>query len=1449
MSEQKNIINGSNFNNTGDIITGDNNFILKVLLNPDYQITKSLKAIQRTKNVLDKISNNISGVNLKRDLSDVSFDDLLNDNQFIFISGVAGSGKSVYAKQLLESLNDTCIISFVADQFLESSLITTLNKINIDDSLEDVFNEFVEFPKMLIYIDSFEKLLEGEAESFKELVVVLRQNVNIKMVVSCRDYALETLKFNFFNFKFDKSNTIEVPVLTDDEVAYFVNEIPSLRQIVSNKNLIEILRIPKYLSLAEKLISKSDNDFSGIDEITFKKELWKNIVEGTITTRGINKERSKAFISITLKRAKELSILTNVDDFNLDAVNQLKTEGVLFEENSLYAPSHDIFEDWGLIKYFEKYKIENPIIIDFYKNLGNEPAIRRGYRLWIESSIEESVSWIYNFISETINNQSIDNHWKDEILTAIIKSSFCEKYFNENNEHLLKDNCALLKRFIHLVKISGKDSNQVPNNKGWDVLIKFIYEKLDKLEYNYDLILRLLFDWEMVLYAVKTENVFTPKYVGEIIYKILNDYNQNSTLLNVGVQDSLIKNSIKLFYQLAEYIPDEIKITLDDILLKEINPEDYKKRDLRGVKIKYALSHFHSGTLPKYFPDELIELANNTWKYKEKKSKSRFGFEHSETGIEHHFGITNKHDFSYFPQSSYQTFTYKLLKSNPWKALDFIIDFTNYVSDKYIKSEFLKDDGFGRKGDEIIDIELIYNEVIYEIKGSDYLWSVNRGGQTTVPSLLQSVVIALEKYLYELGLIESDRVDEIIQTFFDKIYTKSNSVILLSVLSSIAMAFPKKVGNKLLPLLSDKHFFIWDRHRWMNERSAGSLLNFPNSSWEGNACDKERKEALNWEHRNKYHTGLQRFIFEYQLRYGNLDGEIFKMFDLLKNKINEDDVYGKKILVEIDMRNQKIEKIESDEGKVMLQISPNYSIDKDLEKVMIKNEQESIITNKDAYYNLWVTNIYKRNSDEKKEYKYWNECYKYITDQDNFYIDPISAFPVGTFAVLGLELFDSELNDVEFKFCIETILDLAQKLFEKQKKEYDFENIDFSVSIYDNESIYKFLPKLLKFKQRITTLESDKTYALMFFYLRDLNIEKDSNIKYFYKSFKEFLWEIDFDFAQNCFVAIVKYAEFNKKHPRHKHYSDEEIQKIRAEENLILNFIENNNNEYTFNNISYSNCSQWDLKKALYIFPTNKVFYFSYDFIKLIFESQVESYSLNKDEYGSTDFYKIGHLLQEILVEFLLENEITANSKVLFHQIIDINFNLELRARNQYYLKEYVDKIIESLYYKVDRNTHNEIIVQRFWIYWDELYSKIKDNDNYNKEFLFYSDYWKTDAEDWIVLDKKSDEYLFKIENLKYVNLKALTQLLSGIGFKKLMPNGLRVLVKNLKIDTSKIDYYYGEKLIMNCFKQNVKNIKEDRILLDEFLWLLDLMINLGSSKAYLIRENLIIYKKPLINN
>ncbi|MGS0748655.1 hypothetical protein [Halpernia sp. GG3] len=176
MKEDKNTIDNSTINTDGgDFINGDNNFIQKIIINLENNEVKLKSIIEQTKNVLNKIQSDISGVKIERNLTELSISEMLNENQFIFIDGEAGSGKSAYAKQILGSLENTCIVSFAADQFLRSSLLNTLHEINVSISITEIFNEFEEFPNKLIYIDSFEKLLEGDAEAFKELITILQK--------------------------------------------------------------------------------------------------------------------------------------------------------------------------------------------------------------------------------------------------------------------------------------------------------------------------------------------------------------------------------------------------------------------------------------------------------------------------------------------------------------------------------------------------------------------------------------------------------------------------------------------------------------------------------------------------------------------------------------------------------------------------------------------------------------------------------------------------------------------------------------------------------------------------------------------------------------------------------------------------------------------------------------------------------------------------------------------------------------------------------------------------------------------------------------------------------------------------------------------------------------------------------------------------------------------------
>ena len=52
-----------------------------------------------------------------------------------------------------------------------------------------------------------------------------------------------------------------------------------------------------------------------------------------------------------------------------------------------------------------------------------------------------------------------------------------------------------------------------------------------------------------------------------------------------------------------------------------------------------------------------------------------------------------------------------------------------------------------------------------------------------------------------------------------------------------------------------------------------------------------------------------------------------------------------------------------------------------------------------------------------------------------------------------------------------------------------------------------------------------------------------------------------------------------------------------------------------------------------------------------------------------------------------------------------------------------------------------------------------------------------------------------------------------------------------------------ADKLIERLFYNHIATIKNSKSLIQDFIWILSKMVDLGSSNAYFFRENVITYK------
>ena len=74
------------------------------------------------------------------------------------------------------------------------------------------------------------------------------------------------------------------------------------------------------------------------------------------------------------------------------------------------------------VKYVSSKYEEHTNPKELFDSLGNEPAIRRAFRLWIEDYLIDDSEKINTLIRTSLNDNTIEKYWADELLVAVFKS-------------------------------------------------------------------------------------------------------------------------------------------------------------------------------------------------------------------------------------------------------------------------------------------------------------------------------------------------------------------------------------------------------------------------------------------------------------------------------------------------------------------------------------------------------------------------------------------------------------------------------------------------------------------------------------------------------------------------------------------------------------------------------------------------------------------------------------------------------------------------------------------------------------------------------------------------------------------------------------------------------------------------------------------------------------------
>lgn len=1426
--------------------------------------------------VFRRIKDKIGQTHLERKKVKEQLKDAIKNHNLLVISGKAGVGKSCLVKGVLLELSDFEIIAIKGEDIDKENISKVFTSLSITTNIELLLDSKGFKQEKILFLDGVEKLLEtSNAETIIDFFTLIATRVDLKLLITCRSYAVEQLKVRFLQ-QFPEYFPFEVPLLNDNELQELSLVYPHLETLLQNLSLKRILQIPFNIDKAV-LVQKEVFETQIDSEFDFKKVMWTYVIENKEKETDLEKRmrRGQIFSEIARERAKQMVSYVKIKTVDTVTIDSLLNDNIIEAEITLgnrFSAAHDIYEDWALTRFIEdiyqEWSAKEDAILNFFSEIGTEPAMRRAFRIWVSEKLQVLDYNLESFISKSINEQKLAVHWKDEILIAVMQSSYCQKFLQENKQLLFSNSFFYLKRCLLLLQVAGQmpdftTINQLkpeerteiykpyllkPFGGGWENIINFLYDNLSEVKSLLPIVISFLLQWKKILtafYPLPSESRNVGLIVLEYLRTSLSNY---STQMNRTDNADNIENCIGLAFHLSQVLQEEITDLIRRALIEKENKEHWKQRDFYEKVIEYSLSWLHSQQLCEFLPDLIIEVAKKEWLFypptkeelQEKLKDAPFASFPREIEKEEEFGLTSRHRYSYFPSSPYQTFVSHLLISSPHKALKFIVDIINYSTEAFLKSNFLKNNVGGFRSDERIEISIpLENNITVKQTGSLALWCTYRGTYVATPNLLQCILMALEKWLLELAqIVEEDKserylkIKELLDFATSYLIINSKSVATTAVLISMATAYPEFLKKKVLPLFRVKEFYRWDLHRFSSEHAALSPMDVTGKN---PLIQEERYKSNQLPHRKEH---LENLIVK--LSFGGYQNEIFPILDEFYAEKPEDPLW-KLALNRMDSRKWKIVG-ETDKGYIV-----QAQIDEDLKPMVEETQKEQDILAPLMQAASWGRKRLANEELENVTFEEWTKHYENVSKVKSV-AKSVSIFnQPATIAAIGLRDYFEHLDEQQLTWCLDRVFEVVENELSNREDPY---GIDLKASFNPLDIDAAFV-SLFEIVLKCKGEDREKAKQLLFLSL--IFIHNDLHKKVLLNKFREVLWIYDSDFALNCFVGLLEYGKLADLEVKVKHFypSNEEQQKERERlideynsktEELIIRVTEGTL-QLDLEGKAAGQYSVWTLRETVSMIPYNSSNENLQKFISLILIYILDSLGGNDRYYDEKIPFEFRQKFQETFAMFLLHQS-KEKALLYFEELIDWVYDGTYNPRRYRDEKfEFVEEVLKQVLYKVDAD---HTLIPSFWIIWEYFFQKIKETGltSFGEILLLDHQFWKSEANHWFPIKNKKS--FFKEAISLVALIKPSIKLLAGVGFTELMPEGINWFADLLRTKNATLEgnypSFFTEKLVQKIFYNNTlrKEVKSNATLRKNYLFLLDALISQGSSISFLIREDFI---------
>lgn len=1387
----------------------------------------------------------------------------LESAQVVMITGAAGSGKSVIAKDTIESLSrDHFAFSFRAEEFACPHLDSMLESNQVDVSATTLGAILASQGRKVLLVESIERLLEKSTrDAFSDLLILAGKDETWRLVLTCRDYSADLVRACFLESNGIGHSVVMIPALDDEELEKVQVAHPTLGRPLGNEALRPLMRNPYVLDKALQIQWSEDRPLPQ-SEREFRRLFWQEIVRvDHLPASGLPHLREEAFSEIALQRARALTLYAVCPDLDPEIVDALRGDSLIVhseESKALIAPAHDVLEDWAILHWIDKqFAIGEHSARNLADTIGTYPAIRRTYRKWVSELVGHDPGAADGLFEACVQDGGLPAHFRDDTLISLLRSPTAPQFLDRHVGELFESDKELLRRIIHLLRVACVTTPtwlettkahpslfSVPDGPSWASVLRLVHTHLGSFSLEDRLLLLgLIEDWAR---GVTWKHPYPEG---------AEDAAAIAHLLLSGFDDFHFRDQRKRTLQIIAKIPNGDR---DRYLALLHRTNEDKEWDRKVEEFQDVIFEGLEGlAAARDMPEAVISAANDFMVCTEADLHQEWGFS-SGWGLETLFGIKPGRRMDFFPASAYRGPFLHLLRQHPSQAIDFVIELFNHSADWYAHPRVREE-----HAEPPFEMTLTFPDGTTRTQWCNpRLWNLYRG--TSVgPYVLQSVLMALERWLLELAEAAPEQLDSVLI----RLLRRSNSATITAVVASVATAFPHRSGETLLVLLGSRMCFRLDRLRLVSESQAPSGLAgiFPQWDAKNEIYEAERKEADALVHRRH---DLETAIANLQL--GPLAPRVHEIIDQHRmtmpppSEQSEDDRIWRLALHRMDLRQYTIaeeatEALASSEDGTPSHQTQQYvrlepkEPEPDVQEMAEQHAAKFQATDASLGLLMWGMSVFERKESATYDPTQWREKLEtsrlvHAPDSTLEGYDLNKGGP-GYIAAVCVRDYWEELSGDEQVWCIETICSEV----EKDANNWDRTALVQRYSMSADRPCAWVVPLLIgkKISEELHT-RILRTLALALTHAID-------EVRWYAASgIGSNLWLIDRSLTLRCIEALATEATFVQKTvdrerrtqlDKRRHLDEIEAEASELVRRLFLeeNGIENGSYEAMDPTTWMGAEANGRILAILGHAPTEPAAVKAFERLAHVIVGwwdADDNQRRNRYEKHQDRNYQAEGSLQDILQNFLLRTSPEAAASIL-QPVLDA---VDRHPKEVHW-------ILLGLIGVEDRQPNTS----QFWSLWDLFaervraatwLQKIDDEHASGSEMLstvFLGSWWKDEVRHWRSLEGFADriDALFLDLPPSSTVLDSYLRFLYHIGEQSL-PQAFIYIARRLREgDASRMmrkgnTVFLLESLLLRFVYSRPLELKQQGDLREAVIFLLDTLIESGSSAAFRMRDDFV---------